>query len=466
MNRFIKKNMFLVGVLGISALGVLVLLVLSIWQYIVMSAYIRNTEDMKSDIDKLQRQKPPADERNIPLVQEDIAGYDKAMVRLKNYFGHPLYPALQKFAAKLNLTPEQLKENFKEFWEKEKESQSPRELSYRHYVATLGKGKDLQGKQLWTAEAWEEAMEDFVADAQKTTIEEIGPLNREEIFLSSLGLPRNMGKSQARLDAFARDMQNKVIDLLTGKNEITMMGVYFTQRDIPEVRTNLDFVDLPDGRKGKEGDEPGAAPSRNSGVADMSAMAGGAPGEGQSEEKTIEPADVILHWNIISDLARHFVKAKIDSVEELSYKDMTGREDKGCKLYTYSVSVVGSESDVRNLFNSLSDAYKQHRVYLIRNLSIAKQEDQVQDIIDVAQGILGKKGEENTTLKVQNDSPVNFNGGMGMGMEGGMDAKQIAAQASYFKEEGKYPECVAGRSNIITASFVVDYVVYNGDTLK
>ena len=107
MNRFIKKNMFLVGVLGISALGVLVLLVLSIWQYIVMSAYIRNTEDMKSDIDKLQRQKPPADERNIPLVQEDIAGYDKAMVRLKNYFGHPLYPALQKFAAKLNLTPEQ-----------------------------------------------------------------------------------------------------------------------------------------------------------------------------------------------------------------------------------------------------------------------------------------------------------------------------------------------------------------------
>ena len=61
---------------------------------------------------------------------------------------------------------------------------------------------------------------------------------------------------------------------------------------------------------------------------------------------------------------------------------------------------------------------------------------------------------------------MNFNGGMGMGMEGGMDAKQIAAQASYFKEEGKYPECVAGRSNIITASFVVDYVVYNGDTLK
>jgi hypothetical protein len=275
-----------------------------------------------------------------------------------------------------------------------------------------------------------------------------------------------MSKSKARLDSFERDMQNKVIDLLTGKNEITMMGVYFTQRDIPEVRTNLDFVDLADGRKnGDNPDEPGRTPSASSKVEDMSAMAGGGMEGQQDNEKKIEPADVIRHWEIISNLAQHFVDSKIDSVEELSYKDLTGREDKGCRIFTYSVSVVGSEKEVRTLFNSLSNAYKQHRVYLVRNLSIAKQEDQVQDIIDVAQGILGKKNEESSTLKVQQgDNPMGFGG---MGMEGNnMGAKQLAAQASYFKEEGKYPECVAGRSDIITASFVVDYVVYNGDTLK
>ena len=99
MNRFIKKNLFLVGVLGLSALGVVILLVLSIMQYIEMSACISKTEEMRRTNETLMRQRPPAVAANIELVQRDVDGYAQAANELKNYFGQPLYPAVKVFCA-------------------------------------------------------------------------------------------------------------------------------------------------------------------------------------------------------------------------------------------------------------------------------------------------------------------------------------------------------------------------------
>ena len=84
MNRFIKKNLFLVGVLGLSALGVLVLLVLSVVQYIEMSKYIQKTQDMRETNEKLMRQRPPAVQENIELIQQDIDGYAAAAENIKS----------------------------------------------------------------------------------------------------------------------------------------------------------------------------------------------------------------------------------------------------------------------------------------------------------------------------------------------------------------------------------------------
>ena len=472
MNRFIKKNLFLVGVLAISALGVLILLVLSITQYIEMSKYINRTEEMRKQNETLMRQKPPAVQENIALVQQDIKGYAAAVEDLKSYFGHPLYPALKKFAAELKLTPAELCEKFKAFWEKEKDSQGPREQTYRRFRATCG--AVVEGdKKLWELGAWDEALDNFVEAAQKTTMETIDERNREEIFLSALGLPRNMGKNQARLDAFARDMQNKVIDLLTDKNDITLLGVYFTERPVPELRTNEDFEDQAGGSSAgpEDGAMGGERKNRRASSASSDMMGPGGMGMGidgamGEDENKPEPADTIRNWEIIGDLAQRMAKAKIDSVEEVSYSNLLGREENGCHYYTYSVSIVGGENEIRAFLNLLYDAYSDNRVYVVRNLSIEKQEDQVQDIIDVAQGILADKGEEDAKLTTRNDAaPMG-----GMSMTGSMGApgmpQQQQTRAAYFKEEGKYGECVAGRSNVCAASLVLDYVVYSADILK
>ena len=46
MNRFIKKNLFLTGVMAFSALGIVILLILSGLQYIEMIKYSMATEKM------------------------------------------------------------------------------------------------------------------------------------------------------------------------------------------------------------------------------------------------------------------------------------------------------------------------------------------------------------------------------------------------------------------------------------
>ena len=42
----------------------------------------------------------------------------------------------------------------------------------------------------------------------------------------------------------------------------------------------------------------------------------------------------------------------------------------------------------------------------------------------------------------------------------------LAAAVDYYQEVDRYQECVAGRSNIVTASMVIDYVVYNVTVTK
>ncbi len=518
MNRFIKKNLFLVGVLGLSALGVVILLVLSIMQYIEMSACISKTEEMRRTNETLMRQRPPAVAANIELVQKDVDGYAQAANELKNYFGQPLYPAVKVFADELNRgnraalamqlrridsefkaleakvkgtagadaeldkyykskfednrtqwdeaknaasgamkkayetaenyyfmvkntqTPDTLHSKLADFWNREKASEAPREQMYRKFRAECGEPRENERK-FWTVEVWDAAMEKFLPAAQKSTIEVIDERNQEEIFLSSLGLPRNLGKQQLRLDAFAREMQSKVTDLLTSKNNFSMLGIYFMAKPVDQVPTNRSFVDNFGVRVERKDAQSGRSGSSEEGAA---ATASG------------DPADVIRHWEIVADLAKRILGSGVNSLEELSYSNMAGREESGCKFYTYTVGVGGSEKAIRQLLNDLSSAYKDNRVYVVRRFSLKKQEDQIQDIIDVAQGTLNERAEDAAKLAVKEDS-INTSDS---------EKKVIVAPPTYFKEEGKYPECVAGRSDKCYATIIVDYVVYSGNILK
>ena len=443
MNRFIKKNIFLVGTLAISALCVLFLLVLAVMQYFEMSASIEKTNELRDRNAMLMRQQPPAVPENIKLIEKNIIGYSKAEAALKIYFGQPLYPALKSFCEVLKINPEELRKEFKKFYdEKGFNIDSNRQQVCRDF-------RDSQNgtaKPLWNREKWEEAMEQFIKAAEKTTEEKLSDHNYEEIFLSCLGLPRNMGGSDDSMRVFRSDMQKRIGEIFKTKGkEIDTLGInFFTKRPVEQIKDNKAFNDKKDRIAADKSNTRAAENTTNS----SEAVSG------------INKADEIRHWEIICDLTHHLCKAQISTIEEISYCDLAGKNVNSCNYYTYTLVVTGSEKSVRNLLNSLTDAYKEHRVYVVRNLSIAKQEDQVQDIIDVANKRIGVSvAEEKTTLSTSNKKNPDF---------GGSDSeeKKIVVAEEYFKEEGKYSERVAGRSNIVTAAVTFDYVVYNIDVTK
>ncbi len=552
LKRFVKKNLFLVGVLGISALVVILLLVLSVIQYTEMGEYINKTNEMREKNEKLMRARIPAVQENIDRLQQDTKGYNAVTEKMKVHFGQSLYKALQVFCAALvkgakqgivddlaevdekfrqvltdaqkdknkqkevgeyikkrltedraafdaelkgaadavaalesavksvpadqriakqaelqaaksklecytriveyygisqqTITPEMMQSIFRSFWEQEKASQSPRVHIYRLFRAKCGAMREGE-KRLWHVDLWDVAMKEFIEEAQKTMIEPLDSRNREEVFLSSLGLQRNLDNQQLRLDAYRRDMRDKV-DAIFAKHDISISGHYFVQKSVPEPRTNKEIDE-------DKGDSPGSSSGSSAG-----GSVGGSVG-GDNGGKAADAADEIRHWDIISDIARRIVAAKINSVDEFSYVDLAGREENNCRYYTYTVAVSGSEKEIVDFMNRLSDAYKDNRLYVVKRFQIKKEEDQIQDIIDVAQGILKDTSEESGKLSVKSG-----NGAMNPDSATDNAGPKVILQPSYFKEEGKYPECVAGRSDLCEASLVIEYVVFNGNVLK
>jgi hypothetical protein len=487
MQRFIKKNLFLVGVIGISALGILVLLVLSAIQYFAMSSAIERTEELRKANDKLMgfqvmpdgSRRPPRPDfippvkENEDLMQIDIDGYSEKEVALRKYFGQPLYPALKVFCNKLtelekagkkgkkakaavDFTPEKMYEHFKTFWEAEKESNSDnRKNICRNFVKWGIKEK------LWKADNWNEAMNGFVKEAQKSTEEKIDANNFEDIFLTSIGVSRDMSDSD--LELFKNRMQKRVIEMFKeNKNApIDVKWINFhEQLAIEPLRTNEDFQDNFDREQSKETAER-RSESSSSPAGGMSDTA--KPGD-DKEKDGPTVADEVRHWEIICDLSRRICQSKLKNLERLAFADLTGRknddENKKCRFYTYTLTVSGNEQSVRNFMNLLNEAYKDHRVYVVRNMSIAKQEDQVQDVIDA--------DKINARRTAKADNTMSSNEVVAMVPAGGGDLESGSRQVvidefedEYFIEKGEAQECVAGRSQLVTVTFTLDYVVYD-----
>ena len=104
MDRFIKKNLFLVGVLAISAVGILILLSLSAMKFFEMNKYQSETEKMNQALEELNnrmRTPIPPFRKNVNLVKEDTEGYKNLKKAIQDYFGQTLNDALVVFVADL-----------------------------------------------------------------------------------------------------------------------------------------------------------------------------------------------------------------------------------------------------------------------------------------------------------------------------------------------------------------------------
>ena len=339
-----------------------------------------------------------------------------------------------------SLTADSLRDTFVEYWEQVKHLGGPRQQTYRNFRlergATLEQPANSKNKPaLWDTEMWNNACEKFKAVAQQSMLEKIDEKNFEEIFLSAFGLPRDLSKKAVLVEAHHNKMRDMVKNMLE-KNNVFIAGVSFDQGQLELIKSNKGFVDSGSTRDAAGSVSGATASGENSGTA--------------TAILTADPADVVRNWEVIGYIARRLVAANIDSLEKFSYVNLAGDSGNGnYKKYTYIITMVSRESQVRTFMQLLADAYKDNRMYVIKRFSMQKQEDQIQDIIDYASGIIGK-----------DDASANKdNSGAGEG-------KTVQSRPAYFKETGSYPECVAGRSTLCRATLVIDYVEATGNQLK
>ena len=109
MNRFVKNNLVLFIVLGVSVVVALALLVWTAIRYTQMTRYINETDKLRKQIGELIAKTPAPVDDNKPRISADIDLYSKTAAGLQKRFGHPLDPAVDAFIKELKLTAKEAK---------------------------------------------------------------------------------------------------------------------------------------------------------------------------------------------------------------------------------------------------------------------------------------------------------------------------------------------------------------------
>ena len=438
MNNFIKNNIVLVIVAGITLAAVGVLAYMVIREHSSMQEYIHETDTLKNQIKDLIKQKPAPVEGNLDKIKRDTQKYKDKFKEIRILFGMPLYPAAKKFAEDMGTNIEEFQTKFSTFWESNKASGVTRDQVYRMFKNSFN-----------APDKWDKAIQNFTVEAQKCTSELIDENNADEILLSALGLERNLSGSKVKCDAFMRGIRWKLLDLYGGDKEKKIEKIEFG----PTASSfSFDSKSLPD--------------------------------------KDAIPF-IVKCWAAVDDLAKRIAGSGITYLESFEKESLAGRVVGNYTYYRFTIIVQGDLASIRKLVDVLYKAYVDRRVYIVRGISLAKVNDDAERLIVEAERTLyaGKSlMDENPELKPsQVQTAPGAGPGVGPGAAPNADIspeaqkakeKELRMQQEQKKKEedpeknipyfqrSSYGKVIIGADKQCRAVIDLDYVVYTAMDLK
>ncbi|MFA6101191.1 MAG: hypothetical protein WCV67_00490 [Victivallaceae bacterium] len=421
MNKFVKKNMMLLIVSGITLIVALILAYMAVREHSAMQDYIRETDTLKNQIKDLIKQKPAPVEGNLDRIKNDTQKYKNKFKEIRVLFGMPLYPAMSKFAKDMGSNFEEFQAKFATFWESNKASGVTRDQVYRMFKNSYN-----------NPEKWDKAIQDFTVEAQKCTSELIDENNVDEILLSGLGLERNLSGSKVKCDAFMRGIRWKLLDLYTADKD-----------------KKIEF-----------------GPTASSFSFDSKSL----------PDKEAIPF-IVKCWTAVDDLAKRIAGSGITYLESFEKESLAGRVVGNYTFYRFTIIVQGDLNSIRKLIDILYKAYSERRIYIVRGISLAKVNDDAERLIMEAERTLyaGKINlDENPELKPA-QSPA----------DGPPDAQKQKEKEQRLQEQKKkdkadedpeknipyyqrstYGKVIIGTDKQCRAVIDLDYVVYTALDLK
>lgn len=430
--KFIKKNLFMIIFMTMALVAVIALVIMVFSVHKSMKEYDEKKTKLLDKIGRIGKQKPSPSKINVVRIKSDIVGYNKEIKKIQRNFGHPYVWALRSFAETLGINLNEFKARFGEFWESQK-GLATRDLIFRRY-----KVRQFSEDFPKHRSSWEKAMNAFMQEAQKVTLEKISSTNVDGIFLAAMGKGRRFSDDPGRCQAFMQRMRFSMIDYFADKKrQVGCLGIDFSFDDSKE------------------------------------------PLDGDIER-------IARAWEIISDLGKRIADAKVnpekDALKLVSFskRGLDGEKDGDYILYRFNFTVDGDLNTIRRIVEKLYEAYKENRVYAVRDIKLTRTVDNVDKILEDSEKIKegldydteGREGRgENRAPGTRGDSRLDgrrFD--PSSSRTDSLNPRASLTRKPVKKKEEKkilgpedrgYAKVIVGKRNICSAEFEVDYIIFD-----
>ena len=388
----LKKNIIMSVVILSCLIISSVLLFLVLRKTKEIRAYQDILSTNKTKIEDVRKQLTPSNpgpiKENVDAIKADSVKIKKKLDEVQLFFGKPYRKALQAFIAELG----EKEMDVYEKWRENIKKGLKKKLSVTQALAE--NFKEYEPEKLDAAKAvFKEVLRNESIEYSKDKPFD----NIDEYILESLGFNRDISSEDCT--RYIEHMNSNLKKLLNPQNGVNSIAT--PPKFSPTVYAN-------------------ALPNKS------------------------QIPHIIKHYKLKEDLICRLKKANITNLESM---DRTGAIDgivdkNGYLYFNYKMTVKGSLSSIRELVNQMQDAYKDNRVYVIKNLSLLKDYDEVTKIEAPP-----SKESETPEEKDQN-----------------LFKPEVAVKPSEKKTTGKSPvdlPLIGGiGSDNVTAEIEFDYVIY------
>ena len=393
--NILKKNILLVVVLSITLMlaGGLIFYVVKATGKMKKSS--ASVEELRKKINELNEQTPAPVRKNLERIANDHVMIAKKVKEIQPIFGTPYKVALERFAKELEKTPAQLKKEWKKIFRTEIKKGGHRSLIFVKYLSNYDSAK------------MADALKAF-READKDSLEVINETNINGCIMEALGLSRKMDEISCR--KHIQDMQIATVRHMQKlKNPNDPNEVPFTFKDATAEKLSFEKFD-------------------------------------DAMPRPDEVPFIFKHWRMIEDVFKRIKISGITSIESIKKVNLLKGKTVAKKylVFTYTINIKGSQNSMRAFLNSLMDAHKDNKIYIIRSISL--------EVNDEASPILGGKADQKA---------VNARA---RGVRRRRPGLEVEEEVVEEKLEVNIP--VIGVSNTVTAEITFDYIIFIGNEIR
>ena len=442
MNRFVRNNLLLIVIIACSCVAAVVLFAFSLIRYVGMTDCMKEIEEISRKVKTLGAKNPSPHNDNKKPLEENAKLYNRVADELAVYFTPDLKKIAEQFVSELKetnppkedgkvvpLTVERFRNAYNDMWSRGK-SYVDKQFNYQGF-------KDL------TFQNWHTVVKKYLPVVQKYTLEPLNEDSLPELLFSYIGIPRVMGEQPENMVKFMRNYQNALVNTMTGV-KFNTAGVrvdWFGFSPDPTVGDIRNLFNNPAEhypRVAAVWDIYGDVIKRM--VSCSQQVRYFENGKERTEKFSTELKNKLetdkTPYTLFDDKVESFfglnLRAAMDTPKDAAAGDplrnaVAGDEDSIFRVYRMRIQIGGTMEGVRTFVRSLEDAYREHRVYVIRSVALYAERNGAFEIFKRNSEQVNDSANAN---KPENSAEQSVGRGRGRGRGRSVQAEEVKEEKS------------------------------------